>query len=277
MSQTSLAPWMLYDAYRNGPHTAVGEMRVLPGLYSPQLDNRRDVLVYLPPRHGTDARRFPVLYMHDGQNLFDQGTAFGGNEWQVDETLELLSAEGLPAIAVGLPNSGAGRIPEYSPFPGFAEPRGERYLAFLIETVKPLIDAAFRTEPGREHTGLIGSSMGGLISLYGYFRYPEVFGLAGALSPALWYTRGAIYDFVAKAPFVPGKIYLDNGSRENSASRMEQLLIEKGYQAGRDLLYVVEPGGRHTETAWARRLPGALRFLLSGHAAHRHATTAEQD
>jgi len=262
MSDLKIAPWITYAEYRGGEHTVAGEMRVLPGLYSPQLGNQRDVLVYLPPGHGAADRRFPVLYLHDGQNLFDRGTAFGGHEWQVDETLEALSAEGLPAIAVGLPNSGDGRIPEYSPFPGFAEPRGDRYLAFIVETVKPLIDEAFRTQPGREHTGLIGSSMGGLISLYGFFRHPHVFGMVGALSPALWITRGAIYDYVEQAPFVPGKIYLDNGSRENSAARMERLLVTKGYQVGRDLLYVVEPGGRHTETAWAGRLPAALRFLL---------------
>jgi predicted alpha/beta superfamily hydrolase len=104
--------------------------------------------------------------------------------------------------------------------------------------------------------------MGGLISLYGFFRRPEVFGLTGSLSPALWYARGAIYGFVEQAPFVPGRIYLDHGSRENSAARMERLLIEKGYEPGKDLLYVVEEGGQHNESAWARRLPDAVRFLL---------------
>jgi predicted alpha/beta superfamily hydrolase len=262
MSSPDVASWITYDEYRNVEHTAVGDVRVLPGVYSPQLNNQRDVLVYLPPGHQAGDSRFPVLYMHDGQNLFDRGTAFGGNEWQVDETLQALSAEGLPAIVVGLPHAGDSRLPEYSPFPGFSEARGDAYLAFVIETVKPLIDGAFRTQLEREHTGLLGSSMGGLISLYGFFRHPEAFGLVGTLSPALWYTRGAIYDFVSKAPFVPGKIYLDNGTRENSAARMERLLIEKGYQPGRDLLYLAEDGGRHTETAWARRLPNSLRFLL---------------
>jgi predicted alpha/beta superfamily hydrolase len=254
--------WITYDEYRPGGHTGTGELRVLPGLYSPQLNNRRDVVVYLPPGHFARERRFPVLYLHDGQNLFDRGTAFGGSEWQVDETLEALSVEGLPAIAVGVYNAGEARIPEYSPFPGFSEPRGDAYLAFLIQTVKPLIDEAYHTLPGRDHTGLVGSSMGGLISLYGFFHRPEIFGRVAALSPAFWYGRGAIYDYVNKAPFVPGRIYLDNGSREPTAARMERRLVEKGYQPDQDLLYVVEEGGRHTETAWARRLPAALRFLL---------------
>ncbi len=256
-----MATWLTYDAYRPSPHSVTGEVRVLPGLYSPQLDNARDVLVYLPPGHAA-GRRFPVLYMQDGQNLFDRGTAFGGHEWQVDETLEALSAEGLGAIVVGLPHTHDGRLPEYSPFPGFGPARGDAYLAFISQTVKPLIDATFHTQPERQHTGIIGSSMGGLISLYGFFSRPEVFGLVGSLSPALWYTRGAIYTYLEQAPYVPGRIYLDHGTHENSAARMEQALVAKGYQPDRELLYVVEEGARHTESAWAGRLPNALRFLL---------------
>src|SRR5258708_2734333 len=229
MPDSEIATWVTYDQYRNTQHTAVGEMRVLPGLYSPQLDNSRDVLVYLPPGHAAGHQRFPVLYMHDGQNLFDRGMAFGGNEWQVDETLEALSAEGLGAIVVGLPNAGEARVPEYSPFPGFGPARGDAYLAFIIETVKPLIDAAFRTLPKREHTGILGSSMGGLISLYAFFRHPQVFGLAGGMSPALWYTRGAIYTYIRQAPFVPRKLYLDNGTRAGRAGALEPPLSPTGH------------------------------------------------
>src|SRR5438105_4526688 len=201
MTDANLAAWVTYDVYRHAEHSAVGDIRVLPNLYSPQLDNSRDVLVYLPPGHAAGQQRFPVLYMHDGQNLFDRGTAFGGNEWQVDETLETLSAEGLGAIVVGLPNAGEARVPEYSPFPGHGPARGDAYLAFIIDTVKPLIDAVYCTQPERQHTGILGSSMGGLISLYAFFRHPEVFGLAGGLSPSLWYTRGAIYNYVRQSPF----------------------------------------------------------------------------
>src|SRR5262249_5016328 len=155
--------WITYPEYRPGGHGAVGDIRVLPGLFSPQLNNSRDVLVYLPPGHTDPDQRFPVLYMQDGQNLFDPGTAFGGNEWQVDETMQRLSEEGLGAIVVGLPHAGEARLREYSPFPGFGEARGDAYLAFIVETVKPVIDAAFQTRPDRESTGLLGSSMGGLI------------------------------------------------------------------------------------------------------------------
>jgi predicted alpha/beta superfamily hydrolase len=180
----------------------------------------------------------------------------------VDETLQTLAGEGLEAIAVGLPHTGEGRLAEYSPFGRRGKGLGNEYLDFVASTVKPLIDASFRTQPDREHTGLLGSSMGGLISLYGYFYRPEVFGLAGSMSPALWYAGSGLYDFVRSAPTVPGRIYLDHGTAENSAARMARLLREKGYQDEADLRYVNEPGGEHSESAWARRLPDALRFLL---------------
>lgn len=258
------AAWQTYDEYCAGQtHTVVGQVKVLPGLHSPQLGNSRDVLVYLPPGYNQGDRRYPVLYMHDGQNLFDCRTGFGGTEWHVDTTLEALSAEGLEAIAVGLPHTGEKRLEEYNPFVAHARGgTGEQYLAFIVETVKPLIDNAFRTQPDHEHTGLIGSSMGGLISLYGFFRHPDVFGLAGCLSPALWYSRGAIYDFVREAAFAPGRVYLDHGTRENNAGRMAALLRDKGYIDDATLRYVQEEGGEHNEAAWARRLPDALRFLL---------------
>ena len=245
-------------------HSVVGALKVLPRVWSPQLDNERDILVYLPPSYSRSDQRYPVIYMQDGQNLFDRATSFAGEEWQVDETMEKLSREGLEAIVVGIPHTGEGRLSEYNPFPRRWNGQGKQYLAFVADTLKPMIDRDFRTRPGREHTGIIGSSMGGLISLYAFFRYRQVFGFAGAMSPALWFTAGRIYRYVTRAPFTPGKIYLDHGTREGSARHMHELLVEKGYRPGSDILYVAEEGGRHHEAAWARRLPAALRFLLRG-------------
>lgn len=258
----ALAEWRPYHHHR--PHnTVVGSLLVLPQLHSPQLGNHREVLVHLPPSYHADTqRRYPVLYLHDGQNLFDAGTGFAGQEWRVDETLTMLSAEGVECIAVGLPHMGEHRIREYTPFKGVAHGRGEDYLQFLVETVKPLIDRDFRTLPDRMNTGLLGSSMGGLISLYGFFHCPETFGLAGVMSPSLWLGRGAIYPYVQNAPFSPGKIYLDNGTREPSARRMYAQLLKKGYRPRTEVKYVREPNAEHTESAWARRLPDALRFLF---------------
>ncbi|MFZ0547460.1 MAG: alpha/beta hydrolase-fold protein [Candidatus Promineifilaceae bacterium] len=249
------------------------------GLHSPQLNNNRDILVYLPPSYKQSNKQYPVLYMHDGQNLFDAVTSFAG-EWQVDETMQNLSKEGIEAIVVGIPNAGEKRLDEYSPFSqmklGGGE--GDQYLAFLTETVKPIIDSSFRTYPEREHTAIFGSSMGGYISLYGFFHCPKIFGMAGIMSPSFWFARGALYTYVEDAPYSQGKIYLDVGTREHgdgrfvmrahsrryyaSVRRMQRILVKKGYRLRNDLLYVEEKWAGHEERAWARRLPAALRFLL---------------
>jgi predicted alpha/beta superfamily hydrolase len=264
LTKMGAAPWVTYAAYTGeGPgHSVTGNVVVLPGVYSPQLDNQRDILVYLPPRYADGQGTYPVIYLQDGQNLFDQATAFGGKEWRVDETLETLAAAGQAAIAVGLPHMGEGRLAEYNPFAARGG-RGEDYLRFLVQTVKPLIDHTFRTRPEREATGIMGSSMGGLISVYGFFRHAAVFGFAGGLSPAFWYGGQPLYNFVLRAAPVRGRLYLDRGTGERGgARRMKDLLVRRGYVLERDLRYVEEEGGQHTEEAWARRLPDALRFLL---------------
>lgn len=262
--------WYDYAAYAsNRTHTVVGTVQVRKDLWSPELENQRDILVYLPPSYAHSDQHYPVLYMHDGQNIFDETTSYVG-EWRVDETMEQLSLEGIEAIVVGIPNMGEQRIHEYSPFNDARTGvgRGDQYLAFVAETVKPLIDSDFRTLPDREHTGIMGSSMGGLISLYAFFHLGEVFGLAGVMSPSLWLANGAIFSYVQDAPFVSGKIYMDIGTLEGggrmraNTNRMRDILARKGYRRGRDLRYIEEQDGIHNESAWTRRLPEAVRFLL---------------
>lgn len=251
--------WPDYPGHRfHGRHTVVGHLKRLSAIASPQLHNKRDILVYLPPSYAHSQKHYPVIYMQDGQNLFDRATSFLGEEWQVDENMEHLSHEGIEAIVVGIYHSGGGRMAEFNPFGG----KGDLYLDFIVDTLKPLIDRDFRTETARWQTGIMGSSLGGLISLYAYFRRPDVFGWTGAMSPAFWVGRGAIYRYVAERPLIPGKIYLDNGSRENSAKMMYDLLKEKGYRRKKEVLHVVEKGAKHTESAWARRFPNALRFAF---------------
>src|SRR5688500_9831438 len=167
--------WHPYPGDAPGEHTVVGTVLVLRDVESVELGNARDLFVYLPPSHYASDRRYPVVYMHDGQNLFDQATSFGA-EWEVDQTLEAASSEGLECIVVGIPNAGKSRLDEYSPW---CDPRhksggrGEAYLDWIVQTVKPRIDADFRTRPERGTTGIAGSSMGALISLYAFFRRPE--------------------------------------------------------------------------------------------------------
>jgi predicted alpha/beta superfamily hydrolase len=253
-----------------GEHTVDGTVKVLRGFASPELGNRRDVYVYLPPSYAAEPeRRYPVLYMHDGQNLFDRATSFS-EEWEVDRTLEEASADGLEAIVVGVSNTGEERLDEYGPWRDEEHAAGGRadlYLDFLEHTLKPRIDADFRTLPERGSTGIVGSSMGGLLSLYAFFRRPGTFGFAGVMSPSLWFAERAAFGFVQEAPFVPGRLYLDVGTREGGEAvadvrRMRDLLLEKGYRKGKDFFYVVEMGGGHNEQAWARRLRRELHYLL---------------
>ncbi len=279
------ANWRPYfEAYPRGRHTVAGDIRIVQGFESPELENRREIVVYLPPSYLGSIRRYPVVYMHDGQNLFDAATSYAG-EWYVDETMEELASAGIEAIVVGIPNMGDRRFHEYIPFPApdLPDVQGDEYVTFIADTLKPVIDRDFRTLTDAASTGIAGSSLGGLISLYAMFRRPDVFGLAGVFSPALRWGQNGIFPFMRQVPYARGKLYLDVGTAEGiglveggpsqqslasqylaQVRKMKQLLIEKGYRAGHDLLYAEEDGGIHHESAWARRLPAALRFLLSG-------------
>lgn len=278
--------WQDYHShYTSRPdHFISGIVRVAPQVLSPQLGNRRDLLVYLPPSYHRSTRHYPVIYMHDGQNLFDHATSYAG-EWGVDETMEELAyGDGLEAIVVGIPNAGRARLAEYTPFSDrqLGGGRGDAYLSFVVDTIKPLIDTDFRTLPSRRYTGIMGSSLGGLISLYAFFSRAHVFGFAGVMSPSLWFAEEAIYDFVESAVYHPGKLYLDAGTRElgeqtggrlhratasrryyASVRRMKGVLVRKGYRPLRDLMHVEEKWAGHSESSWGRRLGPALRFLLS--------------
>jgi predicted alpha/beta superfamily hydrolase len=250
-----------WEAHPTGAgHTVVGDVRLLRDVDSPQLGNRRDLYAYLPPSHGS-GRRFPVVYMQDGRNLFDAATAFDA-EWRVDETMEELAREGLEAIVVGIPH-GVDRGGEY------AGDSAEAYLAFVAETVKPLVEDAFDVDSRPEATAIAGSSLGAVISLHGVLARPDVFRLAGVFSPAFWWDGGRLFDLVERTESPPARIYVDVGDSESDDEairrryvdgfeRMTGLLRAKGYA----LHAVLEEGGVHHETVWARRLPDALRFLL---------------
>jgi predicted alpha/beta superfamily hydrolase len=253
---------------REGSKNPFGTIERINNVFSPELGNERDLLVSLPGGHASGERRYPVIYMHDGQNLFDPAQSFSGS-WNVDVAMAEVSLDGLGAIVVGVPNMGNERLDEYAPFehPKLGGGKGDQYLEYLINTVKPLVDQKYFTAADREHTGIAGSSMGGLISLYAFFRYPETFGFAGVLSPSLWLTERKMFDFIERAPFSPGKLYLDVGDLEgerhvDKALRLRDMLIEKGYRLGEDLMWVEEELGAHHESAWARRFRDALPFLL---------------
>lgn len=249
-----------------GPEQA--SVLVYPEVLSPQLRNYRDILVALPPGYGRTGARHPVVYLQDGQNLFDPTTSYAG-DWGLIGVLNRLPKDIQP-ILVGIPNMGRRRRYEYSPFRDIINGGGggDRYLAFLVETVKPLVDASFETRPERSHTVIAGSSLGGLISLYGLYRFADVFGAAGVQSPALWFADGAILRFAEEmAPLAVGRIHLDVGTEEGDEALFEvrtlrDILVAAGHLPGRDLSYVEETGADHEEAFWGRRLESALGFLL---------------
>jgi len=273
-----MTTWQNYTALNN-PHTVVGDLRIYSRLYSHLLDNHRDILVWLPPSYQQTDKHYPVIYMHDGSNLFDAQTSYAG-EWQVDETMQALSSEGDEAIIVGIPNN-RNRILEYNPYAHHLFGYGELYLRFVVEEVKPLIDGSFRVLQEPQFTGIAGSSMGGLISLYAFLTYPDVFGFCGAFSTAYWFGYNGLLDTIQQRANGSGKIYLDVGTKEGEVldkwqipadnldhayvegvRQLRDALISKGYHLDSSLLYVEETDANHHENAWARRLPAALRFLL---------------
>jgi predicted alpha/beta superfamily hydrolase len=252
---------MVWEPFRG--ETVVGDVRVLRGAAD------RDLFAYLPPPHGEPGRRFPVVYMLDGQNLFDDATAYSGVEWQVDETMEQLVHEGLEAMVVGIPAApGDERGHEYS------GRKIEQHLSFVADTVRPLVETSFHVDPRRERTGIAGSSLGGVASLHAVFTRPETFGFAGVLSPAFWWTGDdRWFELVERTVKPDARIYIDVGDSEmpedeqtrrryvEGFERMTALMRSRGFDED-SLRAVLEPGGAHFETDWARRLPDALRFLL---------------
>jgi len=263
MTPRRIAHWPRIRARR-----AAGTLLTVPGVVSSELGNVRDLYLWLPPGYARSGRRYPVLYMHDGQNLFDPRLSYA-EPWRVDTAMERAAQRGVEAIVVGIPNMGVDRIDEYSPFVDAKAGggKGDRYLDWVIGTVKPLVDGQFRTRPERAFTGMVGSSMGGLITLYAYLRDPAVFGVVGVMSPSLWFAGRSIFSALAASSYVPGRIYLDIGEREGrvaleDARRMRDALAEKGYGLGSELKWVQDPKGRHNEVDWGRRFTSAVTFLL---------------
>ena len=244
-----------------------------PLFHSEWLPDDRDLIVWLPPGYDDEPdRRYPVLYMHDGQNLFEPDTAFKkGEHWRVGETAtELIEAGRVdPLIIVGIANAGEKRIQEYTPTEDARLGGGlaREYGRMLVEEVKPFIDAAYRTEPGAAHTGLAGSSLGGLATLHLGFTYPAVFSKLAALSPSVWWDRRAILRTVRSTRPKPAlRIWVDMGTAEgrralDDARLLKAALVGAGWVVGADLHYAEHENAAHTETAWARRVGPMLEWL----------------
>jgi alpha-amylase len=258
------------------PSTASASVVVLSDSFAiPQLGRTRRVMLYLPPDYATSQARYPVLYMHDAQNVFDAATSFAG-EWGVDETLDELHAHGDPgAIVVAVDNGGTHRMDEYNPWTSVdgkhGGGEGDAYVDFLVKTLKPYIDSHYRTRSDRESTGIMGSSMGGLISLYAVLKYPAVFGRAGVFSCACWVAGPRILEMARHAApmhplpriyFVAGGLETNDGSQGRDQKMVIDSLVAAGFPLGSAIRSFVPADGRHSEWFWRREFPAAYQWLF---------------
>ena len=249
-----------------------GQLRKHEQFCSRFLRNQRDLIVYIPPSYEEQPeRRYPVLYLHDGQNLFDGATSFiPGLDWHVGQTAvsSILSGDVEPLIIVRRYNTKA-RIREYTPthVPKLGGGRADRYAKFLLEEVKPFIEREYRTLSGPPQTGIGGSSLGGLVSLYLGLKHSAIFGKIAALSPSVWWNQHVIHRFAKAIPVDRRpRIWLDIGTREGprivgDVENFRDVLLAKGWQLEQDLHYERVEGAEHNELAWAQRVGPFLRFL----------------
>jgi predicted alpha/beta superfamily hydrolase len=268
VENVSIAGW---EGQGSSSSTAAANVEVLSeSFYMPQLNRNRKIWIYLPPDYYTSDHSYPVMYMQDGQNLFDANTsAFG--EWEVDESLNTLFDQGDDGIIIiGINNGGGDRLDEYTPWanPQYGGGEGSAYVDFLVQDLKPYVDNTYRTLSDQPNTGIMGSSLGGLISLYAGIRHQDIFGKVGVLSPSLWFT-GDIYEFV----YNTGKqadlrIAMLGGQNESSGmvpdmQAMYNQLRDAGF-AETELSLVVHPDGAHSEWYWRREFPDTYEWLFEG-------------
>jgi predicted alpha/beta superfamily hydrolase len=237
----------------------------------PQLGRTRRIWLYFPPGYETSGLNYPVLYMHDGQNLFDDSTSYAG-EWHIDETLNTLSGEGFQVpIVVGIDNGGDYRIDEYTPWAHvlYGGGDGDLYMEFIVQTLKPFIDENYRTLPGREYTGIMGSSLGGLVSHFGALKYQDVFSKAGIFSPSYWYSD-SLWSFTREAGHQDVmRVYLMCGGAEgqgtiNDMTDMQDSLLAIGFPED-EISMTVIPGGQHNETLWSQDFGNAYKWLFASY------------
>jgi predicted alpha/beta superfamily hydrolase len=250
--------------------TAASNVQLLnPSFFMPQLNRNRRIWLYLPPDYFSSSKRYPVLYMKDGQNLFDNQTSFSG-EWQVDETLNALFSQGdYGAIVVGIDNGGNERLNEYSPWVNaqYGGGQGEEYMAFVAETLKPYIDENFRTRPEPEMNALIGSSMGALIATYGACEYPNAFRKIGSFSPAYWFTLTPLTTYLSNVLSLnQHRVYFVAGQNESSSMVPNIFTIRTTLQnnglSTENTFTKIDAYGTHSESYWRSEFGAAYQWLF---------------
>ena len=248
-------------------HSASANVSVMDtAFYMPQLGRNRKIWIYLPPDYTTSKKSYPVLYMHDGQNLFDNATSYSG-EWGVDEFLDsVFSAGKKTAIVVGIDNGQSKRMNEYNPwkFQNFGDGEGDQYVEFLVKNLKPYIDKHYRTLSNKQNTFVAGSSMGGLISLYAVLKFPNVFGGAGIFSPAFWTASGIDSAVLLQSKKINSKLFFYAGAKEGDAMVPDMMRIEKEIKSksSSPTKEIIDPEAKHNEAAWRKWFPAFYEWTI---------------
>jgi predicted alpha/beta superfamily hydrolase len=260
--------WKRVEDTKSRKHTASANVHVMSdSFYMPQLKRKRKIWIYLPANYTTSKQKYPVLYMHDGQNLFDEFTAPYG-EWGIDEALDSLQKKtGRYCIVIGIDHGGDKRLVEYNPYDTkeYGKGEGKQYVDFLVQTLKPFIDKQYRTKKDAVNTSIAGSSLGGLISSYAILKYPNVFGSAGAFSPAYWIAP-AIDTLAKNMPTdkMPKRIWFYGGGKEGYTLMpdMEKFKNIMATKNKTDIGFMVDENGMHNEAAWRKWFPEFYRWWL---------------
>jgi predicted alpha/beta superfamily hydrolase len=233
--------------------------------YIPQLDRHRRVWIYLPVGYGTSTKKYPVLYMQDGQNVFDEATSAYG-EWGVDEALDSLGNQHKKLIVVAIDNGGEKRMNEYSPYDmeRYGKGEGDQYVDFMVQTLKPYIDKHYRTLKDEKNTFIAGSSMGGLISFYAILKYPKVFGGAGVFSPSFWIAPQLKHIDPEIAKKVKGKIYFYAGQQESETMVPDLLNVfgQMRQNSKSKMKTVIRAQGKHNEPSWRNEFPLFYKWVV---------------
>jgi len=264
----AIADWQDLHPAIQRTHTASANVHIISEKFDmPQLGKQRRVWIYLPKGYETSKKKYPVIYMHDGQNLFD-GYTSGFGEWGVDEFLDSLKAGQQQFIVVGVDHGGEARTVEYSPYESkYGKPLGAQYVDFLVETLKPYIDSHYQTLTDAKHTTVAGSSMGGLISMYAELKYPKVFGSAGVFSPAFW-VNPPIYDLAKTDTQKAGRFYFVCGDQEGDMEvgdmyKMANIVNYKMVPYT-EVEAIVIKGAKHNEAQWRGAFPAFYQWLVAG-------------
>jgi predicted alpha/beta superfamily hydrolase len=248
-------------------HSASKNVKIMDtAFYIPELKRTRRIWIYLPPDYTTSKKSYGVLYMHDGQNLFDNATSYSG-EWGVDEYLDSIFKKGKKeVIVVGIDNGLAKRMNEYNPweFQNFGKGEGDQYVDFLVKDLKPFIDKHYRTLKNKQNTFIAGSSMGGLISLYAVLKYPQVYGGAGIFSPAFWTASGIDSTTIADAKKVNSRLFFYAGGKEGDSMVPDMKRIEKEIKerSASPVEEKIDPDAKHNEAAWRKFFPDFYEWTI---------------